>query len=711
MVTTIDADRRREQLTRLRAAAGLGETPTPQPNQPDTWLRRPLDFTQQNAANAPEGPVVIFGGPGTGKTHTMRERAKELVRKGASPTAVCLLTYNSHAAAELSASLSEAVGANCRDVGFFVGTFHRLCSNILRNHSNPQIGISPGFSIWDQEASLQAMAQVLNGIGNTPGLATVMAEQENGSKPGQSVTISDAEIQKILRWHSRNRNRPPEQRLSPSTAAWGAYISAYETEKNRQNAVDFDDLIHLAINVVSTSDNTRNYFRLLRTRHLLVDEFQDLGDAHYRLLDLLTGPTGSITVVCDPNQSIYSWRGTDANLIDRFMSQYPEAAQHILVTNHRSAGNIVNLTQSINRDESFQGLVNDLQRPVRPPGEPITILDGGRTAHHQYNEVADEIRKLTSIRNETPLEYSDIGIIFRNGEASRKIVGHLNAAQIPYTYANAPHQRRSPALDSALAQLELAINPWSNIALARAANPELNDSVHQRLNTTVLSQIRHQAGEEATDLVQAAQMILSEYEPGSAIHRQLEHITLCHQEIKQSLESDGNGSAERLLQQAYAEIYRYADRYEPGDETLERMLVAARTYDADTPKNEAAEKHLAGFLQFLSDGGEELHLGGPQETPKGVMLSTLHSAKGRQWKAVFFIDLLDNLIPGRGVREWNQEDDEEQRLFYVGISRALNRLYLCYPQQNEEGERLEPSRYLRVMNRNPDEDEDLPEVG
>ena len=674
-----------------------GKTAHPVPSQPETWRIAALDLEQKAAMAAPEGPTVIFGGPGTGKTHTMRERAMDLVRRGASPETVTILSYSGYTAGVLRREINDAIGGECQALGFFVGTFHRLCTNLLRRHGASAAGIRPNFTIWDADTAKQAINQMLNGYGNRPGaIAELTPEGETPAK------MTDGDLSKFWSWHSHNRNHGPERQRNPTDPRWHDFAALYQREKLSQNAVDFDDMIHLAIAALQ-NDNVRQRYRRGRTRHLFVDEFQDLGGIHYDLLRLLTGPTGSVTIVYDPNQSIYAWRGADATLIDRFMLDHPNCSEHMISVNHRSAANIVRLTQAYNQSPEFAGLTQDYQRAIRPPGENIRILNTARTPLNQYSEVVNEIKRLV----ENGLEYNNIGIIYRSGKTGNKLAPRLEAMNIPYFIQNAGPTRRSRTLSGAIAMLELVVNPWNTMALSLAGNTDPERSASRRINTSVAAEVRNMAEREGVNLVTAASIIIENYVPDTPVHRQLSHVVETYDELDRML-SNENAPAQPadILETAYRALARKST---PGsvpatDPSFDQTMALARRLTADTlavRPNCAPRNTLSDFVELLTEGAQtqQADPNNHPETglPRGVTLSTIHASKGRQFPCVFFIDLNDHIIPGEKVREDSPALYEEQRLFYVGISRALNLLYLCYSQEDDSGKVAPPSRLLNVL--------------
>ena len=680
------------RLQRLR-----GDTVRPIPSQPDTWHVGTLDIEQRTAVQATEGPTIIFGGPGTGKTHTMRERAIDMVRRGASPETVTILSYSGYTAGVLRREINEAVGGECQALGFFVGTFHRLCTHLLRRHGAIAAGIRPNFTIWDSDTAKQAINHMLNGYGNRIGAIAEMAGPDE-----TPVKLTDGEVSRLWEWHSHNRNHAEQRQRQPTDPRWPDFAALYQREKLSQNAVDFDDMIHLAISALS-NENVKQRYSRGRTRHLFVDEFQDLGAIHYQLLKLLAGPTGSITIVYDPNQSIYAWRGADSSLIERFMLDYPKYTQHMLSVNHRSAANIVKLTQAFNQSPNFAGLTRDFQRAIRPPGENIRILNSARTPQHQYTEVVNEIKRLV----ENGMSYTDIGIIYRSGRTAKRLAQRLESHNVPYFVQNAGPARRSRTLSGTIAMLELVVNPWNTMALSIAGNTDPERSATKRINTSVAAEVRDLAEREGVNLVTASALAMENYVPDTPVHDQLQHVVQTYATLEDMLTNGGATSTpEIMLETTYRALVRQST---PGsvpasDTSLDQTRALARRFMEDTiavKPDSDPRTLLLGFVELLAEGGQAQQ-NDPEKypetaLPRGVTLSTIHASKGRQFPCVFFIDLNDHTIPGEKVRDDSPALYEEQRLFYVGISRALNVLYLCYSQEDENGKVTPASRLLNVL--------------
>ena len=270
-----------------------------------------LDPAQRAAADSPPGPILIIGGPGTGKTHTLIGRIISLLKKGVSPHNITYLTFSARGADEVRHKLGDLKTTSDASRHIFTGTFHAYSSNFLRIAGAALLDISPQYTIWDR----------------AQGAETILSLIETNQDQFQ---VGRMEVSQLLQWNALSQATTPDNAPPPSTILWLELIRLYTIEKRRQNTLDLDDLIPTAIRALETYPDARASWGRTRTRHLLIDEFQDITASQYRLLQLMTGPTRSITIATDPNQNIYSWRGSDAEILAQFRLAYRDTQIHVL---------------------------------------------------------------------------------------------------------------------------------------------------------------------------------------------------------------------------------------------------------------------------------------------------------------------------------------------------------------------------------------------
>ena len=316
----------------------------------------PLDPLQRAAAEAPVGPVIIMGGPGSGKTHSLLGRIGALLESGATPSTITCLTFSSRNADQIRQKIGEIAPDEALLRRLFIGTFHHYASTFLRQDGARLIGRSPQFTLWDQDQAQNVISS--------------FAEQD----PSR-ITLTGNEIKKFLDWHKLNRARWVQEKIAADEEFWYKLLEIYEATKLSQNTMDLDDLTPMSVRAMEADPRIRTIWSQVRSRHLLIDEFQDITPIQYRLIELMTGPTRSVTIATDPNQSIYGWRGADNSLLGQFRISHPNAEVHLLRLNHRSTTTLVNLATTLTGDESMSGLTNDYQKAIRPAGALPQIIE------------------------------------------------------------------------------------------------------------------------------------------------------------------------------------------------------------------------------------------------------------------------------------------------------------------------------------------------
>lgn len=226
----------------------------PDPQDPDTWQPPPLEEVQEHAAFAPEGPLVILGGAGTGKSHTLLARAVGLARAGAPPGTICIITFNARASHRIQQQLSQIIGGDPAEAGFFIGTLHAYCSATLRQAGWKYCGILPSFSIWDQDQSLANLEQIVT--------------EDN---PDQPSPLMPNELARLLDWINRNACLPEAEHQPAPDASWLRYAESYQYQKRAQNSLDFTDLLVMTRDAFRQNSQLRNAYNSIRSRHLIPD--------------------------------------------------------------------------------------------------------------------------------------------------------------------------------------------------------------------------------------------------------------------------------------------------------------------------------------------------------------------------------------------------------------------------------------------------------
>jgi superfamily I DNA/RNA helicase len=639
--------------------------------------RLPLDHLQRAAAEAPEGPVLIIGGPGSGKTHTLIGRIAVLLREGAPPRTIAYLSFSSHGAHEVRRQLNGLEPEAAPDL--FAGTLHQYASHFLRRAGAAVLGIPPHYTIWDPQQA-----------------AETIAELARASSP-EDPEMGQEEIKELLHWHDLDRTRLPEDALPAPRKGWQRLAGLYTAEKRRQDTLDLGDLIPLAVRAMEIDPRLRADWNRSRSRHLLVDEFQDVTPAQYRLLQMITGPTRSIAIATDPNQSIYAWRGAEAGLLEQFQLDHQRAGTHLLRVNHRSTGALTGAAARITDHGPMRGLHHAYQSAVRPEGEPPALLNFPGPPQDMDGHVLDMAQEL----NRQGYAWEDMACIYRRHLTSARIITQLVHRDIPYTLLGENRTRKSGDANCIASLLSSVLNPLDRSAFSVAASTEARTR-HRRLNPHVSQEIARISREQGINLIEAAGQHLSGGRHSPPVARDLRHIVNAWKQLDRILESP-EVSLYNLCRRAHGLLHdaRGGRGLPVPDSQTARLLTLSET-TARLP-GETAREHLSRFLELLSAASQPEHRSPDNDDPfahhRGISLSTVHGAKGLQWKVVWVLDASDHLMPGpvRDSPGAAGNLEEEQRIFYVAATRAADRLYFCSAEGSKQELDAAPSRFLDAL--------------
>ncbi len=634
-----------------------------------------LNPEQREAACAIEGPVLIFAGAGSGKTRTLTHRLAYMVRNcGIPPGRILAVTFTNKAANEMKERIRLLIGDQAEQL--WTGTFHWFCVRLLRADGKA-IGIRPDFTIYDETDSLTIVKHALSGLN----ISTELTKP-----PAVLNEISQAKNQLVGVSEYRAGRRNPLQQATQQV------YRVYQEQLRKNNALDFDDLLMLAVQVLDEHPDVRRKYQD-RFHYLLVDEYQDINYAQFRLLQLLAGDRSNLCVVGDDDQSIYGWRGADVGLILAFREHYPQARVFRLERNYRSTQRILDCANAVIS-----------RNPERAPKRLWTENDAGENVvlYAAVNEeeeaewVVDTIQRQVTSGAGT---YGDFAILYRINAMSRVLEEALMAQNIPYEVVGGMRFFDRAEIKDLVAYLQVVQNPGNSLALRRIINTPtrgIGESALGILDRLALTQqislweaVRLAAADETIPVrmrhaFQALVDLLEALIQGAG-HLSLPQLT--REMIQRS------GYLDRLKASAKADDARRAENVE------EFVSVAARFV-----ARRGAGTGLMEFLEYLalsSDIDQAEALG------EKVALLTLHSAKGLEFPGVFLVGLEENILPHyRSVGEEGEEGEaqiaEERRLLYVGMTRAQRRLWLSRAERRLQfGQVVEnpPSRFLRDLPR------------
>jgi DNA helicase-2/ATP-dependent DNA helicase PcrA len=608
-----------------------------------------LNPPQREAVTHGEGPLLILAGAGSGKTRVLTHRIAYLIHRGeARPDELVAITFTNKAAQEMRERVELLLGRSTR--GMWVMTFHAACTRMLRADAQ-RLGYTRQFTIYDQADSRRLVKRCIDELGIDP---------KRFPAAGVQAQISAAKSQ--LRDAAAYR----ELVSSYFEQTVADVYELYERQLVRYNAMDFDDLLVRAVNLLELFPEVRERYQRA-FRHVLVDEYQDTNHAQYRWLALLAAEHRNLAVVGDESQSIYGFRGADIRNILDFQDDYADARVVKLEQNYRSTQTILSAANAIirhNRGSIPKHLWTELG-----DGDPIKVR-ALADEHAEARYVLGEIERLV----EEGVSREEIAVFYRTNAQSRVLEDTLVRAEIPYQVIGGTKFYERAEIKDAVAYLSLLANPQDQVSFTRIVN-----APRRGIGQTSLSRlIAHAATIDAPIWEVAAR---PEQVPGlgRAAIAALERFMGTMTQLREQAEAEaaiGDLLEATLRQSGYLEALEAERTFEAQGrlENLEELVGVAREFDATaTP----AGRPLDAFLQdvaLVSEADERTDEAGL------VTLMTLHNAKGLEYPIVFIIGCEDGVFPhSRSLDDGTLE--EERRLCYVGITRAMRDLYMTYARR------------------------------
>ncbi len=628
---------------------------------PHEELLAGLNPAQRKAVVTTEGPVLVVAGAGSGKTRVLTHRVAHLIGGvRVRPNEILAITFTNKAAGEMRERLQRMLGPTSR--ALWILTFHAACGRMLRREAE-RLGYRSSFSIYDQADQVRVVKHCLEELGKDP---------KRFTPRGIHAQISNA----------KNALVTPEQYLSRVGSFWDQTVAEvydlYQRTLHRSNAVDFDDLLMLTVQVMERFPEAREKWQQA-FRYVLVDEYQDTNHAQYRLLQLLAQKHGNVFAVGDPDQSVYGFRGADIRNILDFERDFPGAQVIALEQNYRSTNAILDAANAVienNRDRKPKRLFSELGQ-----GDPVEVLEV-EDEHAEARFVAAEIARLVG----ADYSASEIGVFYRTNAQSRVLEDVLVRQQIPYQVIGGPRFYERAEIKDAVAYLTVLENPSDAVSLMRIVNRPrrgIGDTSLQRLvghaGALGISLWEAMADPDAAGLasagVKAVRGFRTTMESLMSSAQELEIDELVEAVLERSGTIEAY-EAERTIE-ARGRV-----------ENLQELVGVAREFRA-----EREEPTLSAFLQEVSLVSDQDALAGDGSF---VTLMTIHNAKGLEFRGVFMIGMEDGIFPHARSIEDN-EIEEERRLAYVGMTRAMERLVLTHASARSLYGRREynlPSRFL-----------------
>jgi DNA helicase II / ATP-dependent DNA helicase PcrA len=639
-----------------------------------------LNPEQREAVLHRDGPLLILAGAGSGKTRVITYRIAYLIGNGyAEPGEVLAVTFTNKAAQEMRERVETVLGSECG--GIWLSTFHALCARLLRREA-PKIGLSREFVIYDSADQLAVVRQ---------------GQRELGID--DKLVPSRAALARISQ--AKNRMEGPET----LRGTWNlreeqiAKIYDYYLRVLKDcNALDFDDLLLKTVELFETSEQTRDFYSR-KFRYVMVDEYQDTNRPQYLLIRRLAAAHRNLTVVGDPDQSIYKWRGADLRNIMDFEQDFPEARTIKLEQNYRSTQVILDAASGVisqNRNRKDKRLWTDRQ-------------GGSRIVYYRGNDELEEADFIT--RTIKDVRLADIetttAVLYRTNSQSRAIEDALMRERIPYKIIGGVRFYERKEIKDALAYLKLIINPHDDVSLRRVINVPARgigkgvmDSLHAVDPDAVRADAPPLLAAGLQDISSARSLwarVVYVVDAGTLAPRAVASLRVFRDLIAgladvARKEPLSTAIGKMLDQSGYLADLREENTEEANErlENLMELVSAAREYESREP-----DASLGGFvdrLSLLSEADEE---SGTRDAR--VWMMTMHAAKGLEFPTVIIAGLEEGLFPHSRSSEDQEELEEERRLCYVGMTRAQSQLVLTSAARRRvfgEYQSTEPSRFL-----------------
>ena len=604
---------------------------------PETYLED-LNPAQREAVLTTEGPLLVIAGAGSGKTRVLTRRIAHLLAAvGAKPPEILAITFTNKAAAEMRERVERLVGPPAR--ACWVMTFHAACGRILRREAQ-RLGYRSNFTIYDTADQLRLVKQCLEALERDP---------KRFTPRGILSQISNAKNQLV---------GPGEYAARVASFYDQTVADVYELYQKRlfaANAVDFDDMLFLTVDVLERFPEAREKWQKA-FRYILVDEYQDTNHAQYRFLQLLAEKHSNVFAVGDPDQSIYAFRGADIRNVLEFERDFPGARSIALEQNYRSTNSILEAANAVirhNRERKDKNLWSELG-----DGDPVRVVEV-EDEHSEARYVAAEIALLV----EEGFSGSEVAVFYRTNAQSRVLEDVLVRQGIAYQVIGGPRFYERAEVKDLVAYLQVIDNPFDALSLLRIANRPrrgIGDSTLSRLMT--FADQAEITLWEAMDRAEQAGVGAAPQKALASFRTMIQSLMSAAQELEVP------ELIERVLEQSGTIEALEAERTIESQgriENLQELVSLAREW-----QEQNTEPALSSFLQ-------EVSLYSDQDTIRGeaslVTLMTLHNAKGLEYRAVYLIGMEEGIFPhSRSIEEHGVE--EERRLAYVGMTRAMERL-------------------------------------
>ena len=600
-----------------------------------------LNDRQKEAVLATDGPCLVIAGAGSGKTKVLTHKIAYDIESGIKPWNILAITFTNKAANEMKERIEKLIGDAAKDL--WMGTFHSICVRILRRYID-RIGYKTDFVIFDTSDQKTLIKECLKALKVDDKIFTdrgVLSEISNGKNEMLEPKAYGVKYAGDFR----------KEKIAE-------IYELYQRRLRENNAIDFDDIINFTIKILSENPDVLDYYTE-KFKYILVDEYQDTNKAQFTLVSLLASKYGNVTAVGDNDQGIYSFRGADISNILNFERDFPGTRIIKLEQNYRCTGNILKAANAVikhNENKYDKKLWTENEEGHLP-----CIYCG----EDEYDEGRYIVEQINHLKTEEYYKNSDFTILYRMNAQSRAIEDILMREGIPYKVIGGLKFYERKEIKDIIAYLRLIHNSADNLSLKRIINEP-----KRGIGKTSIEQIQEisdKTGNSMYEIIRNAQEygLTRVYSNSRDFIEQMEYLKSKKDELKIS-----DLIKETLNKTGYTKALENENSVEAETriENLEEFLTVAIEFE-----EESADNTLAEFLENITLSSD---IDGMEDQDDSVTLMTLHSAKGLEFPVVFLVGMEEGIFPGYKSIDEPQALEEERRLFYVGITRAKQYLYL-----------------------------------
>ena len=628
-----------------------------------------LNDAQRAAVTALPGPALVIAGAGSGKTRTLTYRVAYLLEQGVPADRILLLTFTNKAAKEMMGRVTDLIGQDMSEL--WGGTFHSIGHRVLRRHAET-LGFNRSFTIQDRE---DAKGLVNACIAE----AEIDVKATRFPKPDVVGDIGSLALNKQQSVLEVIEERYPW--FEPLAAQIEDVLTRYTARKQAQGLMDFDDLLVLWLKLLKEYEDVRELYQK-RFQFVLVDEYQDTNQLQAELIDLLGERYKNVMVVGDDSQSIYSWRGANYENIIEFPKRYPKAQVYKIETNYRSTPEILQLANAAIAANTRQ-FAKELAASRGPGEKPVVAVCSA--ADEQAAFVAQRALEL----REEGIELNDMAVLYRSHFHALEMQLELTRRNIPFSITSGIRFFEQAHIKDVTSYLKWLANPRDEQAFKRLALmlPGVGGKTAMKLWDQFLT-----AHTDTTPMAETLQRCAAV--PKKAKVPWAQFSATVSQLESEPVSGDAGKMIELIVEAGYdAYVEANYDKAPQRLDDIEQLGVFARQYE--TLETFLAELALLTNVEAEQDRAEE--------DDEKIRLSTIHQAKGLEFKVVFVVMLCDGMFPSNRSLDSLDGEEEERRLFYVAITRAQDELYLSYPMirtvagGGSDDMIQQPSRFLNEL--------------